>query len=369
MTDLTPRPGILKIQPYKQGKSEIDNIADPIKLSSNESPLGPSPKAIEAYMNASKNLFRYPDGSQQQLIEAIAERFGVTKSKLICGNGSDELIQMLIRAYVGPGDEIIVSEMAFAMCRVHALAQGAEVINAPEPTLVADVDEILSRVTEKTKMIAIASPNNPAGKYVTRDELKRLHDSIPDNVLLLVDSAYADYVINSDYDCGMELAETTSNVVMTRTFSKLYGLSAVRIGWALCHEDIIGILQRIRTPFNTNAPALAAACEAIKDTDHEEMVRNHNNKWLVKMSTELGNLGLDIIPSVTNFILMRFPDSDYPSNSARSAKAAWEHLLADGIIPRPVGAGGPDNCLRITIGLDHENEAVLKSLGAFMNKS
>ena len=363
MTKLVPRPGILKIDAYKQGQSELVGIKNPIKLSSNESPLGPSPRAIAAYEKVALELFRYPDGSQHDLIGAIAQRFSLEESKIICGNGSDELIQMLIRAYVGPDDEIIISEQAFAMCRIHALAQCATIITAPEPDLVPDVNQILARVTDKTRMISLASPNNPAGRYLPTGELKRLHDNLPDHILLLIDSAYADYVEASDYDPGLDLAKSTTNVVMTRTFSKLYGLSSLRIGWAYCDESIIDILQRIRTPFNTNAPALAAAREAILDTDYEAMIRKHNNDWLVKMSKVLTDLGIEIIPSVANFILMRFPD-----DPAYNAQKADDYLLSQGIIPRPVGAGGPPNCLRITIGLDTENEAVITALTDFMKK-
>lgn len=363
MTQLTARPGILKIAPYKQGVSEVDGIDNPIKLSSNESPLGPSPRAIAAYEKAAAELFRYPDGSQHDLIGAIAKRFGVPESKLICGNGSDELIQMLIRAYVGPEDEIIISEQAFAMCRIHSLAQCATIVTAPEPDMVADVDQILARVTDKTRMIALASPNNPAGRYLSKAELTRLHTALPEHILLLVDSAYADYVEKEDYDSGLTLALTSKNVVMTRTFSKLYGLSALRIGWALCDESIIDILQRIRTPFNTNAPALAAAEQAILDVDYENMIRQHNNDWLAKLSQVFVDLGIDVIPSVANFILMRFPQDDQ-----KNADSAWRFLLSKGIIPRPVGAGGPANCLRITIGLDAENEAVIAALTEFMKR-
>ncbi len=361
MNPVKPRPSILKIAPYLQGKSELDGIKNPIKLSSNESPLGPSPKAIEAYRQAALTLFRYPDGSQHDLKAAIATRFNLPEENLLCGNGSDEIIQMLIRAYIGEGDEIIISEHAFAMCRVHALAQGADVITAPEPNLVPDVDQILSRITDKTQMITIATPNNPVGRYMTKQELKRLHDNIPDHVLLLVDSAYADYVEVEDYDSGMELAQTQSNVVMTRTFSKLYGLSALRIGWVLADVEIIHILQRIRTPFNTNAPALAAACAAILDTDYENMIRKHNNEWLKKLTKDITDLGIEVIPSVANFILLHFKPSE-----THTADAACKFLLSKGIIPRPVGASGPDNCLRITIGLSEENKIVMRALTEFM---
>ncbi|MDA5192694.1 histidinol-phosphate transaminase [Govanella unica] len=360
VTSPRPQPGVLKIAPYKQGQSTIDGIANPIKLSSNESPLGPSPKAIAAYDDAVKRLFRYPDGSQTDLREAIADVFGLDPARIICGNGSDEVIQLVIRAYVGVGDEVILSQYAFAMCRVHALAQGAEVITAPEPDCRVNVDEILARVTPKTRLIAFASPNNPCGTYLAKADLKRLHEALPPHVILLVDAAYADYVVKPDYSDGLGLAAKSSNIIVTHTFSKLYGLSALRIGWGYAAPEMIELMNRIRTPFNTNDPALAAAAAAVRDQDYAAMVRAHNNDWLARMTTELEALDLDVVPSVANFLLIQFPSEE------KSAERAWEFLLSRGIIPRPVNAGGPDNCLRVTIGLAHENEAFLAAMRDFM---
>ena len=308
------------------------------------------------------HLFRYPDGSQSELRAAIAEVHTLERDRVVCGNGSDELIQLLIRAYVAPGEGVVLSEHSFAMARTHALTQGARVSIAPEPDYQISVDEILARVQPDTRMVVIASPTNPCGTYLPRAELLRLHRALDPQVLLLVDAAYAEYVEASDYDCGLELASTATNVLMTRTFSKLYGLAALRIGWGYAAERIIGDINRIRTPFNTNAAALAAAAAAIRDREYADFVRQHNSHWLARISRDLRQAGLEVIPSVANFVLLRFGPA--PGDAA----AAHAFLLQRGIIPRPIGAGGPENCLRVTIGLPHENEALLAALGEFVSR-
>lgn len=356
-----PRPGILRIDAYKQGASIIDGVENPIKLSANESALGPSPRALAAYHAAATTLCRYPDGAQLALREAISNVHRLDTARIVCGNGSDEILSLLMRAYVGPGDDVVLSEYSFGMCRIHATAQGAKVITAPESEFRISATAILRALTPKTRVVAIATPNNPPGTYIPAAELKRLHAGLPTDVLLIVDSAYAEFVTAADYDPGAALAHNAANVIMTRTFSKLYGLAALRIGWAYGAAPIIDLLQRIRTPFNTNAPAIAAATAAILDTDYAARVRNHNSEWLERMTSGLTRLGLEVIPSVTNFVFVRFPD---PS---RGAEAAWEFLRLRGIIPRPVAAGGPQTHLRITIGLAEENEAVLTALADFMS--
>lgn len=355
-----PRGGVLSIDPYKQGASIIDGVETPIKVSANESPLGPSPRAIAAYRAAAKSLCRYPDGTQNALREAIARVHGLDPARIICGNGSDEILSLLMRAYVGPGDDVVLSEFSFGMCRIHALVQGASVVTAREPDFRISVDELLGAVTPRTRLVAIATPNNPPGTYLAASELRRLHAGLPADVLLIVDSAYAEFVTAQDYDPGTALVENAGNVIMTRTFSKLYGLASLRIGWAYGSNSIIDVLQRIRTPFNTNGPALAAATAAVLDRDYAARVRDHNSQWLDTMTRELTGLGLEVIPSVTNFLFVRFPDA------RRGAEAAWKFLRLRGIIPRPVGAGGPQTHLRITIGLPEENIAVLQALRDFM---
>lgn len=359
MSGLQPRPGLLKLAPYVQGQSTIEGVANPIKLSSNESSHGPSPAALEAYRNAGKELNRYPDGSQTGLRQAIGETFGLDPARIICGNGSDELIQMMVRAYVGEGDEALLSENGFIMTNIHCMAQGAELVIAPERDYRVDVDALLERVTDKTRFCSIANPNNPTGTYISGKELRRLHAGLPENCLLLIDDAYAEYVTEDDYEDGTALVDEFENVVMTRTFSKVYGLPSVRIGWAYCPSSVVGVVGRIRTPFNTNGPALAAAIAAVKDQAYVEKIVQHNNRSLKIISAALSDMGIEVIPSVTNFYLMRFAD-----NSGKNGTDAAAFLQSRGIIPRP--AGGSDAFLRITVGLDHENDAVITALADYM---
>lgn len=360
MTHPKARPSVLKLAPYVQGQSEIEGVEEPIKLSSNESSAGPSPAAKEAYITALDQLNRYPDGAQTALRQAIAQVYDLDANRIVCGNGSDELLQLFIRAYAGEGDEVLLSENGFIMCRIHAIGQGSEVVIAPERDYRMDVDAILSRVTDKTRVVIIANPNNPTGTYITGEELKRLHAGLPENVLLIIDGAYAEYVMREDYDSGLAMVDQASNVVVTRTFSKIYGLPSLRIGWAYCPEAVIDAVQRIRTPFNTNGPALAAATAAVKDVAYTQDVCEQNARWLDRISAELTELGLTVVPSVTNFYLIRFPEA-----SDKTAQGAARFLQDKGIIPRPVGGEG-DNHLRITVGSDAENQAVLDALTAYI---
>ena len=360
MSNLTPVPSILKLSPYVQGQSSIDGVENPIKLSSNESSLGPSPKAIEAFHASGSELNRYPDGSQQQLREAIAQVHGLDSAQIICGNGSEELILLMVRAYLRPGDEALMSENGFIMSNIHSIAQGAELIIAPEKSYTVDVDAMLARVSPKTRFCTIANPNNPTGTYLSDSEMRRLHAGLPDSCLFLIDNAYAEYVDEADFATGKAMVDEFENVVMTRTFSKIYGLSGLRIGWAYCPVEILGILQRIRTPFNTNGAALAAAESAVRDTGFTREVKQHNAASLRRISTELGRLGIEVIPSVANFYLMKFDPT-----SGKSGSEAAAFLQARGIIPRP--AGGSDAFLRITVGLDQENDAVIEALTDYMS--
>lgn len=360
MSSLQAVPGVLKLAPYEQGQSKIEGIEEPIKLSSNESSHGPSPLALQAYKDAGMSLNRYPDGSQFALRQAIGEVHGLDPDRIICGNGSDELIQMMVRAYLNPGDEALFSENGFIMSNIHSIAQGAEVIIAPERDYRVDVDALLERVTEKTRFCTIANPNNPTGTYIPSDEVRRLHAGLPDSCLLLIDDAYAEYVTAEDYSDGSSLVDEFENVVMTRTFSKIYGLPALRIGWAYCPASVVQIVGRIRTPFNTNAPALAAAEAAIRDVAYIEKIREHNTDSLVRITECIQKMGIDVIPSVTNFYLLKFAD-----NSKKNGAEAAVFLKSRGIIPRP--AGGSDKFLRITVGFDHENDAVLNALADYMD--
>ncbi len=362
MSGLEARPGVMRLAPYVQGQSTIEGVSEPIKLSSNESSQGPSPKAIAAYQNAAQQLNRYPDGSQSELRNAIGEVHGLDPLRIICGNGSDELIQLMVRAYVGEGHEALLSENGFVMSNIHCTAQGAELVIAPEKDYRVDVDAMLARVTDKTRFCTIANPNNPTGTYLTGAELRRLHAGLPDNCLFLIDDAYAEYVTADDYDDGAALVDEFDNVVMTRTFSKIYGLPFLRIGWAYCPTHVFELVQRIRTPFNTNGAALAAAQAAVRDGDYITKIREHNAQWRERIRASLSGLGIEVIPSQANFYLMRFDPA-----TGKSATGAATFLQSRGIIPRP--AGGSDQFLRITIGLEHENEAVLQALAEYMGSA
>lgn len=364
--DKTPQPRaeIFNIAPYVQGKSRISGKENPIKLSSNESSIGPSPKAIEAFKAAADSLHRYPDGSQQQLKQAIAEVHQLDSQKIICGNGSDELLDFISRLYLRPGDELLLSENHFIMCRIYGLIQGAKIVLAPEKEYTTDVDGLLEKVSDKTRVVVLANPNNPTGTYLPAREIQRLHEGLPKDTLLLLDEAYAEYVTVDDYETGLRLVTQHDNIVVTRTFSKIYALSALRIGWAYCPDAVIDLLQRMRSPFNTNAPALAAAAAAVRDTGYVAKVREHNALWREKIIKALTDIGLKVIPSMTNFYLISFEDCP-----GKSAFNAAEFLESQGIIPRAVSTGDSENILRITIGLEHENKAALEALAQYMGRT
>lgn len=349
----------MKLSPYVQGQSSIDGVENPIKLSSNESSHGPSPQALKAYQDFAPSLNRYPDGSQLTLREAISSVYGLDADRIMCGNGSEELILLMIRAYLRPGDEALLSENGFIMSNIHSIAQGAELVIAPEKNYRVDVDALLDRVSSKTRFCTIANPNNPTGTYISDSEMRRLQAGLPDSCLLLIDNAYAEYVDQDDFATGEALVDEFENVVMTRTFSKIYGLSGMRIGWAYCPPEIVSIVQRIRTPFNANGPAMAAATAAVQDVAFTDHVKQHNANSLLKISSSLTQLGIEVIPSVTNFYLLRFDPQ-----STKSGSEAATYLQQRGIIPRP--AGGSDAFLRITVGLDHENDAVIEALTDYM---
>ena len=356
-----PRPCVLELPEYVPGDRELKGIAEPIKLSSNESTLGPSPQALKAYADAATQLHRYPDPDQNELRDALAEHFGLAVNQLICGNGSAELIQILIHAYVGEGDEVLLSEYGFPLYRIFAISQGASVALSSEVDCVTSVDSLLECVTPKTKLVAIANPNNPTGTYLSGSEVRRLHANLPEHVLLLLDEAYAEYVTAEDFESGLKWADETENVVVARTFSKLYGLAALRIGWMLAPQRVFQTMQRFRITFNTNGPALATAVAALHDVEYTKQVQHHNHLWRKRMTEELEAQGLNVMPSMANFLLIQFLDEP-KSNSEAAANA----LKCNGIIPRPVSAGSPPNCMRITIGKSEENQAVLHTLKQFM---
>jgi histidinol-phosphate aminotransferase len=351
--------GIQTIHAYVPGKSG-PKTGKVYKLSSNETPLGPSPAAISAYAHyAGFNLALYPEGSSKVLREAIAARHGINAEQIVCGAGSDEVLQLLAHAYLGPGDEAIYSQFGFLLYPIAIATNNATPIVAPEHNYVADVGEILSRVSARTKMVFLANPNNPTGTYLNFTEVKRLHAGLPSHVLLVLDAAYAEYVLANDYESGIALVETSTNVVMSRTFSKIHGLAGLRIGYVYCPPAIADVLNRIRGPFNVSAPAQAAGAAAMNDTAHIDASIVHNAKWLQLMTDEVKKLGMSVSPSVANFILIHF-------SSTQRAASADAHLAKAGIIVRKVDAYGLPAALRVTIGSEEANRAVIAALSDFM---
>jgi histidinol-phosphate aminotransferase len=361
MASLRPRPGILEIEPYIGGKSELAGAARVIKLSANESAIGASPRAIAALQASASEVHRYPDGAATGLRQAIGERFQLDPARIVCGAGSDELIQLLMRAYAGSGDEVLYSAYGFLMYKLSALGVGAMPVAAPERGLRADPDALLARLSSRTRMVFIANPNNPTGSYLAAEELERLHAGLPDDVLLVIDAAYAEFIRRNDYSAGVDLVDRADNVVMTRTFSKLFGLAALRLGWVYGPPAVVDVLHRLRGPFNVAMPAQVAGVAALEDLDHQERARAHNDRWLPWLARALADLGLTVHPSIANFLLVEFA-----SEGARPARAASAWLERRAIVARPMDAYGLPDCLRISIGLEAENHAVVDSLREFV---
>jgi histidinol-phosphate aminotransferase len=356
-----PRPGVMQIEAYVPGKSAAAGVAKIYKLSSNETPLGPSPKAVEA-VRAFDHLELYPDGSATRLREAIAAKYGLDPSRIVCGAGSDELLSLITHTYVGPGDEGLYSEHGFLVYKIAILAAGGTPVVAPEKDYHADVDAILARVTPKTKIVFLANPNNPTGTYLPFSEVKRLHAGLPPHVVLVLDAAYAEYVRRNDYESGLELVATSENVVMARTFSKIYGLANLRLGWMVGPAHIIDAVNRIRGPFNINGPAMAAGIAAIQDDAHVGRAIAHNEQWLAWLTKEIEALGLKVTPSVGNFLLIHFPQE-----AGKTAKEADAYLSSRGLILRRIDAYGLPDALRLTVGDEEANRLVVETLRDFLS--
>jgi histidinol-phosphate aminotransferase len=347
-----PKPGILDIEAYVGGASKIAGVDRIIKLSSNEGALGASPRAVEAYRAVAGDLHRYPDGHATRLRELLAERWGLEADNIVCGNGSDDVLQLLARAYSGQGDEVLYSEHGFLVYPIAAKSCGATPVTAPETDLTTSVDALLARVTERTRIVFVANPNNPTGTYLSSDEMRRLHAGLPGDVLLVIDAAYAEFVDANDYEDGSALVRDFSNVVMTRTFSKIFGMGGLRLGWAYCPPAVADVLNRIRGPFNVASPALAAGEAALADRAFFDLTRQHNLYWRSWLADQLTGLGLQVVPSATNFLLVKFPD----------ARAADAFLRSRGIIVRAVASYGLPDYLRITIGREDEVRALAEAL-------
>ena len=356
-----PRPGVLEIQAYVPGKSAAPGIARVFKLSSNETPLGPSPKAVAAYRAVADHLQDYPDGAATALREAIGRAYGLDAARIVCGAGSDDLLNLIADAYLRDGDEAIHTTHGFLVYPIATRGSGATPVVAPETNYTADVDAILAKVGPRTRVVFLANPNNPTGTYIPFDEVRRLHRGLPPDVLLVLDAAYAEYVRRNDYETGIELVATSENVVMCRTFSKIHGLAALRLGWMYGPAQVVDVINQIRGPFNVNSAALAAGIAAIEDAAHVEASRQHNERWLAWLSGEIGKLGLEVTPSVANFVLIHFPQ-----RGGHTAREADAFLTARGLILRRVEAYGLPDALRMTVGSEEANRLVVAALAEFM---
>jgi histidinol-phosphate aminotransferase len=341
--NIQPRPGVLGIEPYQGGSSALEGRDEVIKLASNEGALGPSPKAVAAFEAASAHLDRYPDGASTALREALGGRFGLDPARIICGAGSDEILALLARAYAGEGDEVLYSAHGFLVYPIAAQAVGAEPVKVPEAGLRADVDGFIARAGAHTRLVYLANPNNPTGSYLSGDELRRLRAGLPKGVMLVLDSAYAEFVTQADYEAGATLVDEYENTVMTRTFSKIFGLGNLRLGWAYGPAHVIDVLNRLRMPFNVSGAAIV-----------------HNTVELGRLTESLTEAGILVQPSAGNFVLARFP------GGLTQAQAANDYLKSRGIIVRSMEAYGLPDSLRITIGLSSEVDAAAAVLAEFM---
>lgn len=356
-----PRAGVLDIEAYVPGRSTAPDVVRVFKLSSNETPLGPSPQAIAAYRDVADHLQDYPDGSATALRKAIGRTFGLDPARIVCGAGSDELLYLLARGYLGSGDEAIYTKHGFNIYPIAVLGAGGKPVVAAETNYTADVDAILAKVSERTRIVFLANPNNPTGTYLPFDEVKRLHKALPPHVLLVLDAAYAEYIHRNDYEAGIELVATCENAVMCRTFSKIYGLAALRLGWVYGPAPVIDVLNRLRGPFNVNSAAMAAGIAAIADSAHIEAARAHNETWLAWLDAEIRKLGLEVTPSIANFVLIHFPTTE-----GWTAADADEFLTKRGLILRRVTSYHLPNALRMTVGTEEANRLVVAALAEFM---
>lgn len=358
-----PKPGIMDIHAYVGGKSKVEGIAHPVKLSSNENILGSSDKAKQAYRDAVDRLHIYPDGKSNLLRAAVAERFKLEPERLTFGDGSDEIFALLNQVYLEPGDNIVQGEHGFAAYAIGARACQGEVRMAKETNHRIDIDEVVKCVDERTRLVFIANPANPTGTWLTGEEIRELHAALPPSVILVLDGAYAEFCSDPRFEDGLDLARTAENVIVTRTFSKIHGLAALRVGWGYAPSHIIEPLERIRPPFNTSIPGQEAAIAALFDDEFQARSLALVEQWRPWMAQQLGGLGLEVTPSAANFVLATFPTT--PGKTAREAEA---FLASRGYLVRAVGNYNLPDAIRITIGLEEQNRAVVELLSEFMGR-
>ncbi len=362
MMEPSPRPEILTIQPYVAGESEVPGVNRVLKLSSNEGAFGVPPSAQAAIASVRDELHRYPDGSTSALRLAIGKRWGLDPARIVCGAGSDDLIYQLCLAYGGPGRDIIMSEHGFSIYQIAGTYAGSRVIKVAERNLTADPDALLAAVSPSTRLLFLANPNNPTGSMLPAEEVARLRASLPPEVLLVLDAAYAEYVTRPDYDAGAKLVDTSGTTVMTRTFSKIYGLGGLRIGWCYAPPAVVDVLNRVRSPFNVSVAGQAAALAALAEPGWVERGREHNAQYRARLAAGIEAAGIKVWPSEGNFVLADLGTTD-------KADAVDTFLRSRGIIVRKVGGYGLPHCLRITVGAAEEVGLVIDAFADFMCQS
>ena len=362
MTGPAPRPDVLTIHPYVGGESALPGINRTVKLSSNEGAFGVPPGAQRAIREVTEEVYRYPDGGADALREALGRRWKLDPARIVCGAGSDDLIYQLCLSYGGPGRDIIMSAHGFAIYQIAGTYAGSRVIKVPERNLTADIDAMLAAVSPATRLMFLANPNNPTGSIVPQAEVVRLRATLPPEVLLVLDAAYAEYVTLPDYDPGVRLADSSGTTVMTRTFSKVFGLGGMRIGWCYAPPAVVDVLNRVRGPFNVSVAAQAAAIAALAEPGWVEKGRDHNTLWRPKLAAGIEAAGIKVWPSEGNFVLADF-------GAVAQADAADAFLRGRGIIVRKVAGYGLPHCLRVTVGTEDEIGLVIDALTAFMRQA
>lgn len=356
-----PNPGILGITAYVGGESKAPGAQRVIKLSSNENPFGSSPKALEA-LARDQHLEKYPDGSCTELREAIAAKYGLESGRIVCGVGSDEIIGLLCKTYIAPDDEVVYADHAFLMYGIYARTCGAKTVEVPEINLCPDLDAMLAAVTDKTKIVFLTNPNNPTGSYNTPTDIRAFREKLPEKVLLVVDDAYAEYAdVEEGYENGFAFAKTRDDVVVLRTFSKIYGLAGLRLGYGYCPAEVANMLNRVRGPFNVSVPAQIAGLAALSDDDFISKSVTHNSKWRAWTAEQLASNRLKIHSSVANFLLVQF------NNGAEEAESCRLYLKDRGILVRQMGAYKLADCLRISIGAADEMELAVSAIKDYLS--
>jgi|TARA_B110000027_G_scaffold23408_1_gene25327 histidinol-phosphate aminotransferase len=356
-----PKAKTINAEKYVAGLSLFKQKLARVKLSANESALGPSPKAIKEYIKVSKNFKRYPDSDGTFLRKVIAKKFKLDKNRIILGNGSDQVFELVCKAFLNKNDEVVISKYSFIIYRIYSKLNFAKIIYAPENNFTSSVDNILSCVTSKTKVVFIANPNNPTGTYITKNEMLRLRKKLRSDILLVVDDAYFEYIDFKDYENGLKLFSKFKNVLITRTFSKIYGLAGLRVGWAYSSKDIVNELYKIKPPFNVNRPALFAASVALKDTSWLNKEIKHIRKWSQKFYELFRELNIHTNRTSVNFLLINF------DKIKKSSKQVFSALAKKGILLRQMDVYSIKNSLRVTIGNNKENLKLISELKKILN--